>query len=189
MRSNEHVSPSLVSAIAQPMSRRDLLTRSAKLAAGAAAFGIALPGARPAFAQDATPAADLSGYQELVVTITDDALSLSSTEISAGYLLLTVVNNASRGNGRGSADERWIHSTDSGRHDGHAAAAGRFPDLLFDVTIAGGPQDAKPGTSSQAIIRVTAGGWAVIADGNQAPSSSPSRQERRSVPSLRQISR
>src|SRR5690349_4260358 len=76
------------------VTRRELLAASTRFAVGATGLGIAFPGATRAFAHDATPAPDLSGYQELTVTITDEAITASAREISAGYVLLTVVNNS-----------------------------------------------------------------------------------------------
>jgi hypothetical protein len=169
MRGEGFVSSPTSSAVDLRVTRRDLLTRSARRAAGAAALGLALPTAASVYAQSATPAPDLSGYQELTVTIADDAITASASEVSPGYLLLTVVNKSAT-----EATAGLLTMPDLTADKLAALAATPTPDdeipaVILQSTVAGGPQDAKTGETSQAIVKVTPGGWAIFPDTNQAP--------------------
>jgi len=151
------------------LSRRDLLMRSAKVTAGAAAIGLAMPNLHRAFAQDATPEAAFTGYQELVVTITDDAVTTSATEVSPGYLLLTIVNNSSQDATAGLFTLPGLTEEMMNEKASTPTPDDEIPPFLLEATIAGGPQDAAPNTTAQAVVKVTPGGWVVFPDSNQAP--------------------
>lgn len=151
------------------LSRRDLLTVAAKLTAGGTlAATMARSGAVTAFAQ-ATPLAGTS-YPELTVTITDTALTTSATSIPAGYVLLTVVNQAKNsdsagllGPGPGQTMEQLQQAAAT------PTASNQFPPFLYHATIVGGPGDIQPGQRGQAIIHVPAGQWVVFEEGNLPP--------------------
>lgn len=160
--------PSIPPITSRALNRRELLVSSARVAVGATAVGIALPHAKGAFAQ-ATPGPDVSGYQELTVTVTDEAISASTSEISAGYVLLTVVNHSKTEATAGLLTEPGLTAESLATMAATPTPEDEFPSFLFTATIAGGPQDAQPGETTQAILHVPAGGWAIISDGAQAP--------------------
>jgi hypothetical protein len=131
-----------------------------------------ISGAAIAVAQDATPSSSmLSGYPELKVTITDDAVPVDKTEVPAGYVLLTVTNSSKDSNsagvlgpapGKTMADLQQAAATPPASPDG-------FPPFLYDATILGGPGEIQPGESAQALLKIPAGDWAVFPEGNQPP--------------------
>src|SRR4051812_42769045 len=84
--------------------RRNLLALTGIAAAGVALSRVGFAGAQATPEARATPVApDVSGYPELTVTITDDAVTLSPESIEAGYILMTVVNNSTGSDSGGSS--------------------------------------------------------------------------------------
>lgn len=123
---------------------------------------------RSTFAQ-ATPEAGMS-YPELTVTLTDTALSTSSTTVPAGLVLLTVVNQAKHPDSAGILGPGPGQTFDQLKQAAATpTASNQFPPFLYHATIVGGPGDIQPGQSGQAVINVPAGQWAVFDEGNLQP--------------------
>jgi len=128
--------------------------------------------ARRSRAQGATPASG-SGldYPEVQVTVTDQALTVSPTTVPAGLVLLTVINQTSDqisagvlGPPAGQSMEEFMTSAQA-----TPSTDEEMPSFLYQATIPGGPGDAGPGKTSQAVINLTPGDWAVFSEGNQQP--------------------
>ncbi|HET7092488.1 MAG TPA: hypothetical protein VFI22_03395 [Thermomicrobiales bacterium] len=137
-----------------------------------AALLLLLAGSTAALAQDATPVGALAslGYPELKVTITDQAYELSTQQIPAGLVLMTVVNASNDATGaailgppEGSTMQDLMTMAAT------PAADDQFPPFLFQARILGGPGDVAPGGSAQAVVNVPAGDWAVFGEGSQPP--------------------
>ena len=154
------------------------ITRRAAIAgmlAGAAVLTIKRP---ISFAQEATavtaegttgPA--LPGYPELDVTVTDNAIQVSSTQVPAGFVLLNVTNA-----GKEEAEAGVLGPGEGQTMDELMAAAATppadpegFPPFLYTATILGGPGNVLPGKSAQALVNIPAGDWVVFPAGPQPP--------------------
>lgn len=151
------------------------ITRRAAIAgalAGTAVLVLHKPGV---LAQDSTPAAAsmpsmFPGYPVLEVTITDDAVSVGSSTIPTGNVVLHVINNGTSSSSAGLLGPGEGQTMD----DLKAAAAtptanDDFPPFLYKAIVLGGPGDIEPGKTGEALVTVTAGDWAVICEGNQPP--------------------
>lgn len=148
--------------LSRPVSRRQLTVGALSSAAAATL----LP--RASFAQ-ATPLAGTT-YPELTVTITDRELSVSSTSIPAGFVLLTVVNQSQNPDAAGLLGPGAGQTMDQLQQAAATPTPGeQFPSFLYTATVLGGPGDIQPGKTGQAIINVPAGPWAVIEEGNLPP--------------------
>jgi hypothetical protein len=138
-----------------------------------AALLLLLAGSSTAFAQGATPVSTLAslGYPELTVTITDQAYELSTSQVPAGLVLMTVVNNSKDATGAailGPPEGGTMQDLES--MAATPAPNEGFPPFLYQARILGGPGELPPGGSAQAVIDVPAGDWAVFGEGNQPPS-------------------
>lgn len=156
--------------LSRPVTRRRLMLGTA-LGASAAAV---LP-ARAIFAQatpmaQATPAA--GAYPEFTVTINDDNLTASATEVPSGYVKFNVINLSKDsdaasfiGPGQGQTMDEITKAL------GQIAASGgsQFPPAMYKAVIPGGPGDLQPATTGSAYIHLTDGDWAVAPEGKQAP--------------------
>jgi hypothetical protein len=129
---------------------------------------LTLSGALGAAAQGATPGADAMGYPELKVTITDQAVELSTQEVPAGYVILTVTNSAKQEFGAGViGPEPGKSIADLQQTAATPTAENEFPAFLLHAPILGGTSDVAPGGTLQMIVNVPAGDWAVFSDGPQ----------------------
>lgn len=149
----------------------------------AAAAAMALMGAVPALAQDATPAADVGeslfaglGLPELEITVTDEGLGLSQTEVEAGRYLVTLRNESTSEEPVFAGfvqlpEDRTVE--DLSLADEMAAGEatpsmemGPTPEQLeglmwlFETYIAGGPSTVNE-ASHQAVINLPAGEYGV----------------------------
>jgi len=138
-----------------------------------AALLLILTGSAAALAQQATPVSTLAslGYPELRVTMTDQAYELSTQQVPAGLVLMTVVNNSKDATGAallgpppGSTMQDLMNMAAT------PEPGNGFPAFLYKAVIAGGPGDVAPGGTAQAVVNLTAGDWAVFGEGNQPPS-------------------
>jgi len=154
---------------------QEKITRRAAIAgalAGTAVIVLHKPGV---LAQQATPSAEampsmFPGYPVLDITLTDDAISVGSTTIPTGNVVLHVINNGSTGNSAGLIGPGEGQTMDELK----AAAAtpvpdDEFPPFLYGATLLGGPGEIEPGKTGEALVTVTAGEWAVMVEGNQPP--------------------
>lgn len=123
-------------------------------------------------AQGATPSAasQITGYPELRVNITDQALEVDKTTVPAGYVLFTVTNSSKNetsagvlgpGPGKTMDDLQQAASTPT--------AEEQMPPFLYDAVVLGGPGDIQPGETSQVVLQIPAGDWAVFPEGDQPP--------------------
>jgi len=132
----------------------------------------ALPGGNAVRAQGTTPvsAADL-GYPEVQVTVTDQALAVASAPVPAGLVLLRVINQTSDQIGAGVLGPPPGQSMEAFMAAAQAtpSASDEFPAFLYQATIPGGPGDAAAGKTSEAVIMLPAGEWAVFSEGDQPP--------------------
>lgn len=142
-------------------------------------------GTGAAVAQDATPAAadarfaDTLGLPELTLTITDDEIAGLSAEVEAGRYVVSLTNEGSEPWAAG-----FIQLAEGRSVDDLAASVGMEERMaeaspesmpeedplawLFDAYIAGGP-GAEPGETSQVIVDLPPGDYAVWADDPEAP--------------------
>lgn len=146
--------------LSRPLSRRQLV----RGATAASAFAL-LP-ARSLGVAQATPGA--MSYPELTVTITDDELTTSATEVPSGYVKLTVVNKSKDANSAGLIGPGRGQTMDQLKQAGAAAGNQEFPSFLYTATILGGPGDIQPGDTAHAIVQVAAGDWLIFPEGDQA---------------------
>ncbi len=165
----------------QRMTRRSVM---AVMLGCATALTLGLPAT---FAQESTPGVDsLSDYPALDVSITDNGIDLSATEVPAGFVRLQVTNNSSGENGAAVLGPGPGETMD----DLQAAAAtptasDEFPPFFYTATIAGGPGSLQPGESAEALISVPAGDWVVFTEGDQQPaffSSADNSDSHKSAP-------
>jgi hypothetical protein len=164
-----HLSTPIVTTLGEHrVSRRNLITGTARVAAaGSLAYALGGRFATAALAQEATPVA--GDYQGLTITVTDTEMTASVDQLSPGYVLLTVEN---KGTMPANAALLTMPGLSAEMLAGMAATPApedEFPSFLFTATIAGGPQDADPGKSSQAILHLTPGNWAVFTEYSQPP--------------------
>ncbi len=137
----------------------------------------------PTTAQDGTPTAtnatfaDTQGLPELNLTLTDEAIEGVPAETAAGRYVVTVANEGTEDWAAGffQLPEGVAVDDLSGplpEGDGPPTAGGEEEaislDVLFDAYIAGGVGTA-PGDSSQAIVDLRPGEYAVWADDPEAP--------------------
>jgi hypothetical protein len=154
-----------------------------RIVAVVTAAAIALMGAVPALAQDATPAAGSAeglfaelGLPEITITATDEGLQLDQSEVEAGRYLVTLVNesaseeSASAGfvqlpEGR-TVDDLSFADEIIGGTPVPAMEMGPTPEQLeaiawlFDTYIAGGPSTITE-VSDQAVVNLPAGEYGV----------------------------
>jgi hypothetical protein len=163
---------SLTSLIAgRTATRRELLIGSTKLAIGGTLAAVLTNSAIGQVFAQSTPVAGMN-YPELTVTITKDALQPSATEIPAGYVLLTVVNQLTD-----SSDSAGILGPGPGQTMEQLQQAAAtpdpqdtgFPPFLYNATVLGGPGDIEPGETGQMILQVPPGDWALFDEGNLPP--------------------
>lgn len=137
---------------------------------GPALFSLSSPALA---AQQATAAASPlagMGYPEVTVTITDKEIQLSPSDVTAGLVLLTVVNQSSDDNGAGILGPGPGQTLQDLQQAAATPTSGdEFPPFLYHATIAGGPGAIKAGATAQAVIELTEGDWAAFAMGNQPP--------------------
>jgi hypothetical protein len=131
-----------------------------------------------AVAQQAAPANPaLSGFPELTVTITDEALQVDKTEIPDGYVLLNVINNSKDSNSAGLLGPGPGRTMDDLKQAAATPEAdGEIPPFLYEATVLGGPGDIEAGQSAQVVVNVPAGDWAVFAEGSQPPAMISAKQ-------------
>jgi len=154
------------------LTRRAVVSGATRLALGGA-LGLSAAGrlASRALAQ-ATPAgSDVSAYPALTITVTDQALKLSTPTIPAGFVLVTLVNQQSAAAGAtgagllgpapGASFADFLTQIQIPARDGGLSPS------AYAATILGGPGNVDPGQRGQAIIQVPAGSWAVGSDGTQ----------------------
>jgi hypothetical protein len=125
-----------------------------------------------ALAQDATPTTDpaLAKYPDFEVTITDSSFDVSTNQVSAGYVLLTVTNSTSTATSAGILGPGAGQTMDDLTQAAATPAAGEdFPPFLYEATVLGGPGDVDPGQSAQILVNIPAGDWAVFGEGDQPP--------------------
>jgi hypothetical protein len=155
----------------------------ARIVALAAAAAVALMGPVTALAQDATPAAESGeslfaglGLPELTVTVTDEGLGLSQTEVEAGRYLVTLRNESTSEEplyagfvmlpeGRTVADLSMADEIAAGTPV-PSMEMGPTPEQLeglmwiFETYIAGGPSTVND-VSHQAVVNLPAGEYGI----------------------------
>ncbi len=129
---------------------------------------IFLPLGMAVAAQGATPSAAFAAYPEVAITVTDSDIQVSSDQIPAGYIRLTVTNTGTEETGVGLA------ALPEGQSMEQLAQAtpepGNFiPPFFYSTTLAGGPSSVQPGESASQVVHVDAGQWIAYAEGNQQP--------------------
>jgi hypothetical protein len=128
---------------------------------------------RDALAQ-ATPAAGAlatMGYPELVVNVTDDAITPESDSIPAGLVLLTV-NNQTQGEVGAAVIQPAEGYTMEDLQNAAATPTSEdeFPAFFYtEAHIVGGPGSPAAGGTAQAVIELAEGDAVVFAEGNQPP--------------------
>jgi hypothetical protein len=145
-------------------SRRDLVGGAVRLAAGGAlAAALARYSIGQTLAQG-TPAAAMN-YPELTVTVVDDpatgqAFQVSPSQIPAGYVLLTAVNQSKADGGVGLIGPGPGQTMQDLMQEAATPTAGNgFPAFFATATLPGGPIAVPPGGSAQTIVQLTAGDW------------------------------
>lgn len=125
----------------------------------------------PARAQEATPiGGGLTGYPKLSVTVTKDAVIASPKTIPAGYVIFSVSNKTDAETGAGAIGPPPGMTLD----DLLALGATPTPDdqipaFLYQAIIAGGITSIPAGATADAILKLSAGDWALFAEGSQPP--------------------
>jgi hypothetical protein len=153
-------------------SRRGLLGDAARLAAGATtAAALVRIGAGRVLAEG-TPVA--GAYPELIVTVTDQAIRVSTEQVPAGYVLLTAVNQSSSQTGVGIIGPGPGRTMDQLMEEASAPQPANtfLPPFFYTAALPGGPSGVSPGGTAQAIVHLTAGDWALFSaseEGEQAP--------------------
>lgn len=126
-----------------------------------------LPFAGQVGAQDATPIADELGLDLPVVNITaqEAVLSISvSPPILEGWTLISLVNETEEVAGVNVAllpEEQSVGDLTSAVSDAFTGEGGDLPDWWSDATFGGGAY-AAPGETSQGVVYLTPGQWAVF---------------------------
>jgi hypothetical protein len=169
MHAREDAQPTAM-ALHHPVSRRDLVVGVTRLAGGAALAAV-LAGRSQGWAlAQGTPTTELN-YPELRVTIVDDpqtgqAFQTASTQIPAGYVLLTAINHSSGdggvgliGPGPGQTMQQLLQQAEQDLAT--PSATGGFPPFFYTATVAGGTGSPPPGGTAQAVIELPAGDWAI----------------------------
>ena len=125
----------------------------------------------PAFAQEATPiGGGLTGYPKLSVTITNDAVTASPETIPSGYVIFSVTNKTDEESGAGALgpppgmtmDELIAMASTPTPDD-------EFPAFLYQAVIAGGVTSIPAGGTAEAILKLDAGDWGLMTEGDQPP--------------------
>lgn len=156
--------------LSRPVTRRRLMLGSAL---GASAFTL-LP-ARSIFAQatpmpQATPTA--GAYPEITVTINDQAMTASVTEVPSGFVKLNVINLSKDSNSAsfiGPGQGQTMQDLANAASQVAASGGNQFPPAIYKANIPGGPGDLDPATTGSAYVHLTDGQWAIVPEGNQAP--------------------
>lgn len=126
-----------------------------------------LPFAGHAGAQDATPIADELGLDLPVVTITaqESVLSINVVPpVLEGWTMVSLVNESEAIAGVNIAllpEEQSVGDLTSVVSESFAGEGGELPDWWSDATFAGGAY-AAPGETSQGVVYLTPGQWAVF---------------------------
>jgi hypothetical protein len=157
------------------------MKRLASILSVALLFVAFSPFALRASAQESTPAptdkqataraSTLTGYPELKVNVTNSSFELSSQQIPAGNVLLTVTNSTQADTGVGVLGPPPGETMNQllALAATPSASAFAFPQFLYHAVIPGGPGDVPPGKTVQALLMLSAGDWAVFGDGPQGP--------------------
>jgi hypothetical protein len=157
------------------VSRRAIVLGSTKLALGGG-LGLALLNrlGTEAFAQATPTALDLAAYPELVITNTDQAVTLSTDTVPAGFVLLTVHNSMTPSEANSGGGSSVVGPPAGMSMAEFTATLGQqlatpeaFPALAYTATLLGGPGNIDPVQTGQAIINIPAGQWGVTGIGNQ----------------------
>jgi len=125
----------------------------------------------PSQAQESTPiGGGLTGYPKLSVTVAKDAVSVSPESIPAGYVIFSVTNQTDEEAGAGAVGPPPGMTMD----DLLALAAtptpdDQFPAFLYQAVIAGGVTSIPAGETAEAILKLDAGDWGLLSEGNQPP--------------------
>lgn len=126
-----------------------------------------LPFAGHVGAQDATPIAEELGLDLPVVNITaqESVLSISVTPpVLEGWTLISLVNESEAAAGVNLAllpEEQSVGDLTSVVSESFAGEGGELPDWWSDATFGGGAY-AAPGETSQGVVYLTPGQWAVF---------------------------
>jgi hypothetical protein len=111
----------------------------------------------PARAQEATPiGGGLTGYPKLSVTVTNDAVTVSPETVSSGYVIFGPPPGMTM-------DELVAMASTPTPDEG-------FPAFLYQAVIAGGVTSIPAGATAEAILKLEAGDWGVLTEGDQPPS-------------------
>jgi hypothetical protein len=151
--------------ISRPLTRRQLIVGTAL---GASALTL-LPA--PSLLAQATPTTG-ANYPELTVTITDQELKASATEVPSGYVKLTVINLSKDSNSAsflGPGKGQTMDDLKKAMSTVAASGGNTFPPAIYQAAIPGGPGDMQPATTGSAIVHVTDGDWVIVPEGNQMP--------------------
>ncbi len=125
-------------------------------------------GLMSSYAQEATPANDLSRYPEVGVTITDTGFEITVDPIPAGYILLKVTNSTDQDIGAGLFGIPAGETLDALMQE--TPEPGNFlPPSFYRIPIAGGPSSVPSGETREQVVYVTAGDWLVGGEGDQPP--------------------
>ncbi len=153
--------------VLSPVVTRRAVVAGAALLAFGGRFTDALAQATPA----AGAVAGMS-YPELVVSVTDDAITPGSDSVPAGLVLLTVKNEASAEVGAAviqPAEGYTMEDLQNAAATPPASPDG-FPSFFYtEAHIVGGPGSALPGESAQAVIELAEGDAVIFAEGDQPP--------------------
>jgi hypothetical protein len=141
---------------------------------GAVAF-IAFGGRLAEALAQATPAAGTvegMSYPELVVTVTDDAITPETDSVPAGLVLLTVNNQSSAEVGAAVIQPAEGYTIEDLQNAAATppASPDEFPSFFYtEAHIAGGPGSPPVGGTAQAVIELVEGPAVLFAEGNQPP--------------------
>ncbi len=162
-----------------PQMRRILISFSVFVVWSLVIAGASLPAVA---AQEATPAVDLSAYPEFDVTMTDSGYEVKTTQVPAGYILLSVTNTTKDSSGAGVIDPAPGQTLDQMLQEAAKSTnQNEFPPFLYTAVVAGGPGSIPPGQTRQQVIHVPAGEWVVFGEGNQPPTKFTSVENAKSV--------
>lgn len=149
------------------LSRRDLLTGAAKLAAGGTLVATRGRAGLAGVAAQSTPAGALP-YLELKITIVDDpqtgqAFKVNQTTIPAGYVVITAINHSKQGSsvgligpGPGQTMQDLMNEAATPEPNNNG-----FPSFFNHATLPGGPATVLPEGTGQAIVQLAAGDWGI----------------------------
>jgi hypothetical protein len=119
-----------------------------------------------AVAQEATPAATLTGYPELTITATDTGFEVPA-KTPAGRTLVTFVNTGKAGAGMifwKLPDGVTFEDLQTALPPREPGSTGKAPEAFYEATLPGAPGYAEPGKQTQALIDLPAGNYAVLTE-------------------------